>query len=114
VLDRVAWIAFLGLMPPLWASGLWLFVHSGLGRCKKAVWSLLLVALGVAIGFLLPLSGIRNRFLVLLALLPALAFIDIKLARSNRTFLFWLRACAFEVCTVFACAAMTRLVLGRG
>jgi hypothetical protein len=114
VLDRGAWIAFLGLIPPLWASVLWPFVHSGPGRRTKAVWSLFLVALGFAIGLLFPLSGIRHRALVLLALLPALAFIDIKLAGSRRTFLFWLRAYAFEVCTVFACSALTRLVLGRG
>ena len=112
--DRVAWIAFFGLMPPLWVSGVWLFVHSGLRPSRKAFWSLFLVAVGVAIGLLLPLVAIRNRFLVLLLLLPILALIDIKLARSNRTFLFWVRACSFEVCTVFACAALTRFVLGLG
>ncbi|MBZ5590019.1 MAG: hypothetical protein LAO05_15805 [Acidobacteriia bacterium] len=62
----------------------------------------------------MPLIAIRNRFLVLLALLPVLAFIDIKLARSNRSFVFWVRACSFGVCTVFACAALTRLVLALG
>lgn len=111
VLDRVAWFAFFGLMPLLWASGVWLFAHSGLTPRKKALWALFLVALGFAVGLLLPLVAIRNRFLVLLALLPVLALIDLKLARSNRTLLFWVRACSFEVCTIFACAALTRLAL---
>jgi len=113
MLDRVAWIAFFGLVPLLWASGVWLFMHSSLRSSRKALWSLFLVALGAAIGSFLPLVAIRNRILVLLALLPVLAFIDVKLARSNRSFFFWIRACSFEVCTVFACAALTRLILGQ-
>ncbi len=111
MLDRVAWVAFIGLLPPLWISGLWLFAHSGLTRSKKAIWSLVLVGTGVAIGLLLPLGAIRNRFLIVLALIPVLAGIDVGLARSNRSLLFWARACSFEVCTVFACAALTRLAL---
>ncbi len=111
VLDRAAWVAFIGLMPPLWASGVWLFARSGLTRRKKFVWTMLLVGVGAAIGFLLPLAAIRNRFLVLLLLLPVLGFIDIRLARSNRTYLFWVRACSFEICTVFASAALVRLAL---
>jgi len=98
-------------MPLLWTSGVWLFARSGLTARKKALWALFLIALGVAVGLLLPLAAIRNRFLVLLALLPLLALIDLELARSNRTLLFWVRACSFEVCTVFACAALTRLAL---
>ena len=111
MLDRAAWFAFFGLVPLLWASGVWLFAHSGLTPRKKTLWVLFLVALGGAIGLLLPLAAIRNRFLVLLALLPFVALIDIKLARSNRMFLFWVRACSFEVCTVFGCAALTRFAL---
>lgn len=111
MLDRAAWFAFFGLMPLLWASGVWLFVHSALTSRKKVLWALFLVGVGVAVGLLLPLTAIRNRFLLLLALLPVLALIDLNLARSNRTFLFWVRACSFEVCTVFACSALTRLAL---
>ncbi len=111
LLNRVAWFAFFGLMPLLWASGVWLFAHSALAARRRAFWAAFLAAVGVAVGLLLPLDAIRNRFLVLLALLPLLAFADLKLARSNRTFLFWLRACSFEVCTVFACATLTRLAL---
>jgi len=111
VLDRAAWFVFFGLIPPLWASGVWLFSHSGLAPRKKALWAVFLAALGVAVGLLLPLVAIRNRFIVLLALLPVLALLDLKLARSHRTLLFWVRACSFEVCTVFACAALTRFAL---
>ena len=109
--DRVAWLAFFALMPPLWVSGVWLFARSGLTRRRKILWALFLLGVGAAVGWFLPLASIRNRFLVLLALLPALALVDIKLAKSNRTFLFWLRACSFEICTVFASAALTRLAL---
>ncbi len=112
VLDRVGWVLFLGLAPLLWASGAWLFVRSPLPRGKKICWTLFLIAIGLAVGAFLPLPGIRNRFFVLLLLLPALALIDIRLARSNRTFSFWVRACAFEVSTVFGCAAAFRLLLG--
>jgi hypothetical protein len=110
-LDRATWVVFFGIMPPLWATGVWLFAHSGLTRRKKVLWALFLISVGVAVGFLLPLAAIRNRFLILFALLPVLALIDVKLAQSNRTFLFWLRACSFEVCTVFTSAALTRLGL---
>lgn len=111
MLDRAAWFIFFGLLPLLWASGVWLFAHSGLTARKKALWTTFLVIVGAPIGLLLPLVAIRTRFLVLLVLLPVLALIDIKLARSERTFLFWLRACSFEICTVFGCAALTRLAL---
>jgi O-antigen ligase len=117
-LDRGAWLVFFGLVPILWASGVWLFIHSALSSSKKIGWVLFLIVCGIAIGFVLPLAGIRNRFLVLLAVLPLLAVVDIGLARSNRRFFFWLRACGFEVCTVFGCAAVTRLLQeamnGRG
>jgi len=35
--------------------------------------------------------------------------VDIRLAKSNRSFVFWFRACEFEVCTVFGSAANTRI-----
>lgn len=78
---------------------------------KKTVWATLLVGLGAAIGSFLPLVSIRNRFLLLLAVLPILALLDVRLARSNRSFAFWFRACAFEICTVFGSAAITRALL---
>lgn len=109
LLDIVAWGIFLGLGPVLWASGLWLFLRSSLSQARKTAWAVFLVSLGVAIGYVLPLPSIRNRFFVLLMALPLLAIVDVKLAKSNRRFSFWLRACSFEICTVFASAALTRI-----
>jgi hypothetical protein len=110
-LDRIAWVAFLTILPVLWASGFRLFISSALTAPKKFAWSLFLVLVGFAVGALLPLVGIRNRFALLLLALPLLAIVDIRLARSNRTFLFWFRACAFEICTVFGVAALIRFLL---
>jgi hypothetical protein len=112
-MDRMAWVAFFTIVPLLWANGVRLFVGSALPAPRKAAWSVLLVLIGVAVGALLPLAGIRNRFALLLLALPLLAIVDIRLARSNRTFSYWFRACAFEICTVFGVAAVTRLVLDR-
>jgi hypothetical protein len=109
--DAFAWAFFFGAGGILWASGILLFAKSRLSRTRKIVWTLLLVAVGAAIGALLSLDAIRNRFLILLAALPLLAFVDVRIARSNRNFSFWFRACAFEVCTVFGTAAITRAVL---
>jgi hypothetical protein len=110
--DAFARVVFFGVGPVLWVSGILLFVKSDLSPAKKVAWAVLLVAAGAAIGSFLPLSSIRNRFLLLLAVLPVLAVVDVRLARSNRDFWFWFRACAFEVCTVFGSAAITRAVLG--
>jgi hypothetical protein len=109
--DVLAWAVFFGAGIILWASGLVLFARSNLSPAKKVAWTLLLVAVGAAIGALLPLDAIRSRFLVLIAALPLLAFVDVRIARSNRNFSFWFRACAFEVCTVFGSAAITRALL---
>ncbi|HSE63451.1 MAG TPA: hypothetical protein VLG15_07535 [Thermoanaerobaculia bacterium] len=111
LLEALAWAVFFGAGVILWASGILLFAKSRLSPTKKIVWTLLLVAVGAAIGALLPLDAIRNRFLILLAALPLLAFVDVRIARSNRNFSFWFRACAFEVCTVFGSAAITRALL---
>ena len=92
-------------------SGVRLFLRSPLSNRRKFGWILFLLFAGAAIGCLLPLPDIRNRFLVLLVGLPLLAIIDVKLARSNRRWSFWFRACSFEICTVFGTAAITRLVL---
>lgn len=109
LLDTAGWVVFFGVGPLLWAAGVSLFLRSSLSRPRKMAWAGLLVALGAAIGFFLPLQGIRNRYLLLLAVLPVLAGIDIGLARSDRGYSFWLRACAFEIGTVFGSAAVTRL-----
>jgi hypothetical protein len=113
VLDVVAWAVFFGSIPILWASGVVLFLRSSLSGMRKMGWTLFLVSVGIAIGYALSLSGIRNRFLVLLAGLPILAIIDVKLAKSSRRLSFWFRACSFEVTTVFGTAAATRLMIER-
>jgi hypothetical protein len=113
VLDLLAWAVFLGIGPILWASGVVLFLRSALSRLRKTGWTLFLVSVGIAIGYVLPLPGIRNRFLVLLVGLPILAVVDVKLAKSSRRFSFWFRACSFEICTIFGTAAATRLMVER-
>lgn len=111
--DVAAWAVFFGLGPVLWASGVRLFLRSSLSRAWKAGWTLVLVSVGTAIGCVLPLPGIRNRFLALLLVLPLLAILDATLARANRRLSFWIRACSFEICTVFGTAAITRLAIER-
>lgn len=97
--------------PILWASGLWLFLHSGLSRRRKALWIIVLVAVGAAIGFVLPFHIICTKFVLILVILPVAAVVDLWLARSDRRYFYWLRACAFEVGTVFATAAIVRYIL---
>lgn len=109
LLNVVAWGIFLGLGPILWASGFWLFLRSSLSHARKTAWAVFLVSIGIAVGYVLPLPSIRNRFFVLLMVLPLLAIVDVKLAKSNRRFSFWLRACSFEICTVFGSATLTRI-----
>ena len=92
----------------LWISGLRLFLTSGLTSTRKVTWSAALVAIGMMIGFILPTDAILRRFLLLLLALPLLAAFDLLVLRSQRTFAFWVRACGFEVCTVFAAATISR------
>ncbi len=102
---------FFGLGPLLWVSGLVLFLRSPLSQRRKILWTLFLAAIGVVVGFLLPASAIREKFVLLLLLLPLLAVADVMLMSSRRGFTFWLRACGFEVCTVFGVAAWCRYVV---
>lgn len=102
---------FLAVLCVLWAIGMSLFVRASLTRSRKTVWTLLLVTAGIAVGVVLPFDAIQNRYFLLVLLLPVLALIDIKLSRSNRSFLFWLRACLFEISTVFLAATLTRSAL---
>jgi hypothetical protein len=107
-MDLLKSLPFWGIGPILWTSGLWLFMKSALSPVKKVVWALVLIAIGAMVGSLLTMSMIRDRFLLLLLALPVPALVDITLGRSKRSFLFWFRACAFEICTVFGTAAMVR------
>lgn len=97
----------------LWAAGLRLFLAAGMTTRRKLLWSAFLVAAGIAIGFVLPLREVAIKFLWVLAILPILAAIDVFLLRSSRGLAYWIRACGFEVVTVFAVAAGARWILDR-
>lgn len=103
---------FFGMGPLLWASGLVLFLRSPLSRTRKLIWTSVLVAIGIGMGFLLSAAAIREKFVIVVVLLPLLALADVKLMSSHRGFTFWLRACGFEVCTAFAVAAWCRYLIG--
>ena len=95
----------------LWVTGLRIFLRSGLSRRRKTTWSAFLVLVGLGIGVVLPLRQVWNKFLLVLAILPVLVAVDVLLLGSRRGWSFWIRACGFEVCTVFAVAGGVRLVL---
>lgn len=95
----------------LWFAGLRLFVRSELPRYRKFTWSVFLLLVGVGVGFVLPLAQLWSKYLLVLAILPVLAVADVLLLRSGRGFSFWVRACGFEVCTVFATAYIARSLL---
>ncbi len=100
--------AFLVALAVLWAAGLRLFLRSALTARRKIVWIGILLAIGVAVGLTLPRDAILHRFMIVLLALPLLAAIDLIVLRSKRTFSFWMQACGFEVCTVFATASAAR------
>lgn len=94
----------------LWIAGLRLFLRSSLTTRRKLIWSAVLLVVGAAIGSILPHDAFFRRFALLIAALPILAAVDLFVLRSGRTFSFWLRACGFEVCTVFAAAFVARWI----
>ena len=108
LLVRIALVTGAGV---LWFAGLRLFLRSDLSRTRKAGWTAFLVLVGIGIGVVLPLSQVWSKFLVLILIVPALGLADAWLLRSRRGPSFWIRACGFEVCTVFGVAAATRFVL---
>jgi hypothetical protein len=63
------------------------------------------------VGVVLPLGQVWRKFLLLVVILPLLGLADVLLLRSGRGVSFWIRACGFEVCTVFGAATAARLVL---
>jgi len=67
-----------------------------------------LVFVGFGIGLFFPSEWIWRRFLVLMLSLPILAIADVWLLHSRRGVSFWVRACGFEVCTVFGMAGVAR------
>ncbi|OGF17989.1 MAG: hypothetical protein A2W00_15060 [Candidatus Eisenbacteria bacterium RBG_16_71_46] len=97
----------------VWFSGFRLFLRSDLSRTRKVGWTAFLVLIGIGIGVVLPLSQVWTKFLLLIVILPALGLADVLLLRSGRGLSFWIRACGFEVCTVFGVAAASRFLLGH-
>jgi hypothetical protein len=69
------------------------------------------VLVGIGIGVVLPLRQVWSKFLLTIVIVPVLGLADVLLLGSRRGLSFWIRACGFEVCTVFAVAAAARLLL---
>lgn len=103
-------VVFVGSMV-LWFAGLRLFLYSQQSRARKVGWGIFLCIVGAAIGVILPLTQIWSKFLLLVVGLPVLAAADVWLLRSGRGLSFWVRACGFEVCTVFGVAGAARYLL---
>ena len=108
VLFRIAIVAGIGVV---WFAGLRLFLQSGLSRTRKVGWTALLILVGIGIGIVLPLREVWSKFVLLIVILPVLGLADVLLLRSGRGLSFWIRACGFEVCTVFGAAAAARFLL---
>jgi hypothetical protein len=60
------------------------------------------------------MEQIWGRFLVLMLCVPILAAADVWLLRSGRGLPFWIRACGFEVRTVFGTAGGALYLLELG
>ncbi len=108
VLVRIAIVVGAGVV---WFAGLRLFLQSDLSRARKVGWTAFLVLGGIGIGVVLPLTQVWSKFFLLIVILPALGLADALLLRSGRGLSFWIRACGFEVCTVFGAAAAARFLL---
>jgi hypothetical protein len=108
LLVRIALVIGAGV---LWFAGLRLFLQSGLSRARMVGWTALLGLVGVGIGVVLPLSQLWSKFFLLILILPVLGLVDVLLLKSGRGLSFWIRACGFEVCTVFGAAAAARVLL---
>jgi hypothetical protein len=108
LLVRIAIVVGAGVV---WFAGLRLFLQSDLSRTRKVGWTAFLVLVGIGIGVVLPLSQVWSKFFLLIVILPVLGLADVLLLRSGRGLSFWIRACGFEVCTVFGAAAAARFLL---
>jgi hypothetical protein len=108
LLVRVAIVVGAGVV---WFAGFRLFLQSDLSRARKVGWATFLVLVGIVIGVLLPVNHLWSMFLLLIVISPLLGLADVLLFRSGRGLSFWIRACGFEVCTVFGVATATRFVL---
>jgi hypothetical protein len=108
VLFRIVIVVGTGVV---WFAGLRLFLQSGLSRTRKVGWTAFLILVGIGIGIVLPLREVWSKFVLLIVILPVLGLVDVLLLRSGRRLSFWIRACGFEVCTVFAAAAGASFLL---
>jgi hypothetical protein len=108
LIGRIAIVVGAGVM---WFAGLLLFLQSDLSHTRKVRWSAFLVLVGVGIGVVLPLGQVWRKFCMVIVILPVLGLADVLLIRSGRGLSFWIRACGFEVCTVFGVAGAARFVL---
>ncbi len=116
IAGAIPWIAPVGIAIVaaaviLWIAGLRLFLGSDLSPVRKTGWTVFLIFVGIGIGILLPLPEVLSKFLPLTVILPLLGVIDVFLLRSGRGLSFWIRACGFEICTVFGVAAAARWLL---
>ena len=111
MIESAVRFAVMGAAGVLWVAGLRLFLQSNLSRRRKAGWTAFLALVGVGIGIVLPLGDMWRKFVLLMVILPVLGTADVLLLASRRGLSFWIRACGFEVCTVFALAAAARFVL---
>ena len=108
LLSRIAIVVGAGVV---WFAGLRLFLQSDLSHTRKVGWTAFLVLVGIGMGVVLPLSQVWRKFCFVILILPVLGLADVLLLRSGRGLSFWIRACGFEVCTVFGAAAATRFAL---
>lgn len=95
----------------LWGAGLSLFLRADMTTRRKVAWSGFLVLVGIWVGAVLPLPQVWTKFLWIMAILPLIAVADVFLFRSRRGLTYWIRACGFEVMTVFAIATAARYAL---
>jgi hypothetical protein len=108
LLGRIAIVVGAGV---IWFAGLRLFLQSDISHIRRVGWTAFLVLVGIGIGVVFPLSQVWRKFCLLLVILPVLGLADVLLLRSGRGPTFWIRACGFEVCTVFGVAAAARFAL---
>ncbi len=111
MLELLGRIAIMVVAGVVWFAGLRLFLQSDLSPTRKVAWTAFLVLVGIGIGVVFPLSQVWGKFCLLIVILPVLGLADVLLLRSGRGLSFWIRACGFEVCTVFGAAAAARFAL---
>jgi hypothetical protein len=95
----------------LWPLGLAVFLRSELSGRRKIIWTGVLITVGLAIGALLPAPSIVRKFIAMIIALPVFAVVDLAFLKPRRTLSFWIRACGYEVCTVFGVAWVARALI---